>query len=83
MTTYSSILAWRCSGGLRPLVEMCVEPTGLCGRCTGPQGYNYTQTQQKTVPEDRPSPPRASTFVSPKNEERDKTEKGFVTSKSR
>ena len=24
-----------CSGGLRPLVELCVEPTGLCGRCTG------------------------------------------------
>ena len=25
----------RCSGGLRPLVELCVEPAGLCGRCTG------------------------------------------------
>ena len=24
-----------CSGGLRPLVELCVEPSGLCGRCTG------------------------------------------------
>ena len=24
-----------CSGGLRPLVELCVEPVGLCGRCTG------------------------------------------------
>ena len=24
-----------CSGGLRPLVELCVEPAGLCGRCTG------------------------------------------------
>ena len=23
-----------CSGGLRPLVELCVEPAGLCGRCT-------------------------------------------------
>ena len=23
------------SGGLRPLVELCVEPAGLCGRCTG------------------------------------------------
>ena len=22
------------SGGLRPLVELCVEPAGLCGRCT-------------------------------------------------
>ena len=22
-------------GGLRPLVELCVEPAGLCGRCTG------------------------------------------------
>ena len=26
---------WLCSGGLRPLVELCVEPAGLCGRCTG------------------------------------------------
>ena len=24
-----------CSGGLRPLVELCVEPAGLCGRSTG------------------------------------------------
>ena len=24
-----------CSGGPRPLVELCVEPAGLCGRCTG------------------------------------------------
>ena len=24
-----------CSGGLRPSVELCVEPAGLCGRCTG------------------------------------------------
>ena len=24
-----------CSGGLRPLVELCVEPAGLCGQCTG------------------------------------------------
>ena len=24
-----------CSGGLSPLVELCVEPVGLCGRCTG------------------------------------------------
>ena len=24
-----------CSGGLRPLVELCVEPAGLCGLCTG------------------------------------------------
>ena len=24
-----------CSGGLRPLVELLVEPEGLCGRCTG------------------------------------------------
>ena len=24
-----------CSGGLRPLVELCVEHAGLCGRCTG------------------------------------------------
>ena len=24
-----------CSGGLRALVELCVEPAGLCGRCTG------------------------------------------------
>ena len=24
-----------CSGGLMPLVELCVEPAGLCGRCTG------------------------------------------------
>ena len=24
-----------CSGCLRPLVELCVEPAGLCGRCTG------------------------------------------------
>ena len=24
-----------CSGGLRPLVELCVEPAGLCGRCMG------------------------------------------------
>ena len=23
------------SGGLRPLVELCVEPAGLCGRRTG------------------------------------------------
>ena len=23
------------AGGLRPLVELCVEPAGLCGRCTG------------------------------------------------
>ena len=23
-----------CSGGLRPLVELCVEPAGLCGRPT-------------------------------------------------
>ena len=23
------------SGGLRPLVELCVEPAGRCGRCTG------------------------------------------------
>ena len=23
------------SGGLRPLVELCVEPAGLCGRCRG------------------------------------------------
>ena len=22
-----------CSGGLRPLVELCVDPAGLCGRC--------------------------------------------------
>ena len=24
-----------CSGGLRPLGELYVEPAGLCGRCTG------------------------------------------------
>ena len=24
-----------CSGGLRPLFELCVEPTGVSGRCTG------------------------------------------------
>ena len=24
-----------CSGGLRPLVELCVEPAGVCGQCTG------------------------------------------------
>ena len=24
-----------CSGGLRPLVELCVEPGVLCGRCLG------------------------------------------------
>ena len=24
-----------CSGGLRPLVELCVEPASLCGRCRG------------------------------------------------
>ena len=24
-----------CSGGLRPLVELCVEPAGLCGRVYG------------------------------------------------
>ena len=24
----------RCSGGLRPLVELCVEPAGVSGRCT-------------------------------------------------
>ena len=24
-----------CSGGLRPLVELCFQPAGLCGRCTG------------------------------------------------
>ena len=24
-----------CSRSLRPLVELCVEPAGLCGRCTG------------------------------------------------
>ena len=40
MATHSSILAWRIpidrgSGGLRPLVELCVEPAGLGGRCTG------------------------------------------------
>ena len=33
------VLEWdaiaSCSGGLRPLVELCVEPAGLCGRCTG------------------------------------------------
>ena len=31
------------SGGLRPLVELCVEPAGLCGRCQGifpTQGLN-------------------------------------------
>ena len=27
--------SWTCSGGLRPHVELCVEPAGLCGRCTG------------------------------------------------
>ena len=27
-----------CSGGLRHLVELCVEPAGLCGRCTGVPG---------------------------------------------
>ena len=27
-----------CSGGLRPLVELCVEPAGLCGRCTADDG---------------------------------------------
>ena len=26
-----------CSGGLKPLVELCVEPAGLCGQCTGAQ----------------------------------------------
>ena len=32
----SALLSSRtCSGGLRPLVELCVEPAGLCGRCTG------------------------------------------------
>ena len=25
----------RCSGGLRPLVELCVAPAGFSGRCTG------------------------------------------------
>ena len=25
----------RCSGGLRPLVRLCVEPVGVYGRCTG------------------------------------------------
>ena len=29
-----------CSGGLRPLVELCVEPAGLCGRCTGVAGIS-------------------------------------------
>ena len=24
-----------CSGGLRPLVELCFQPAGLCGRCKG------------------------------------------------
>ena len=24
-----------CSGGLRPLVKLCVDPAGLCRRCTG------------------------------------------------
>ena len=28
-----------CSGGLRPLVELCVEPAGLCGRCTGRRSH--------------------------------------------
>ena len=31
MATHSSILG---SGGLRPLFELCVEPTGVSGRCT-------------------------------------------------
>ena len=32
--TEDEMAGW-CSGGLRPLVELCVEPAGLCGRCTG------------------------------------------------
>ena len=32
-----------CSGGLRPLVELCVEPAGLCGRCTGVAAESQTQ----------------------------------------
>ena len=48
-----------CSGGLRPLVELCVEPAGLCGRCTGvavplrvvPSPTHATSTaQNKTQP---------------------------------
>ena len=31
----SSHEACLCTGGLRPLVELRVEPAGLCGRCTG------------------------------------------------
>ena len=30
-----------CSGGLRPLVELCVEPAGLCGRCPGPPRHAH------------------------------------------
>ena len=33
-----------CSGGLRHLVERCVEPAGLCGRCTG---VEYTEKRYK------------------------------------
>ena len=44
VTLASGLRAWGISShpppltsaeGLRPLVELCVEPAGLCGRCTG------------------------------------------------
>ena len=38
-----------CSGGLRPLVELCVEPTGLCGRCTGAASSGH-KCRQSTCP---------------------------------
>ena len=33
--TVETVADYFFAGGLRPLVELCVEPAGLCGRCTG------------------------------------------------
>ena len=34
-----------CSGGLRPLVELCVEPAGLCGRAAHQASLSITNSQ--------------------------------------
>ena len=46
----------RCSGGLRPLVVLCVEPAGVSGRCTG-ESVPVTREPGSAPPRHAPKSP--------------------------